>query len=165
MRKVLILLLAMMASVCVAQVKVNVRLNMDGKYDKMSESQLKATRGEAWSENWENEVKPGILQDMIDAMNKREKGKTFVFGSFQEAEVDLLFSMVEMDADGETDAVMTCSFINEDGSLTMAFTEAHDKNGNSTKKFTQITSRSMVSIAMEATFSLAHKIKRADKKR
>lgn len=160
MRKIFTILFALVAMVSFAQIKVNVSLNMNGRYGKQTEAELVASRGEAWASNWENVVKPGILNDMITAMNKTMSGKTFVYGVFDDAEYDLAFSMIEMDDDGETDAIVVCSAKNEDGSLTMLFSDSYDKNGNETKKFSRITSKSMVSVARSAVDFLAYKIKR-----
>lgn len=149
MKRILISsLLLLITSMCTAQVLVNLRIDMNGKYDDMDEVDLKA-RDYEWSVTWDDVTKPAIYQDVLKCLNKHEKDKEF--GNFPKTRYELVITGIEMDEDGETTATVK---LTDTRSGEVLFSHEYQKDGDETKDFTRISSKSLKAIASAAAKKL-----------
>lgn len=149
-----------MATIGMAQVQFNLRLDMNGKYGDMTEFELKA-RNELWAKTWEEETKPEIFAAVVDELNsysnsglgkkKNKSSNKKVFGNFPNAKYDLLIKLIKMDEDGETRALVSLSD-KERGELLLC--EEIQFFGKSTKNFYRITPNGFQNIARAASYKL-----------
>lgn len=95
------LLLMMVALTTSAQPQIKVVIDYSkAAFDDYSEKQLKEMYGEEWTEYWENEYKPLVMEEVLDALNDQENMKFIQDG---EAPYTLTILLEECDEDGEMD--------------------------------------------------------------
>lgn len=152
MKRLLIsILLVTLSSICMAQILVNVRIDMENaKFDDMDEVELKV-RDHQWTMKWDDVVKPAIFLDIVKLLNKREKGQK-EYGDFPKTRYELLISNIEMDEDGETTAIVS---FNDTKTGEVLFSKEYQEDGDETEDFTRITSKSLKAIVSAASKRLA----------
>lgn len=168
-RFVLSILFVVAATIGMAQVKINLRIDMNGQYGDMTEAQLK-NRNEKWGKNWEEVTKPAIYAAVLAELNhsnpavesdlsdnlygsnpEKKRRPKKVFGNFQDAKYDLLIMLIKMDEDGETKAMVTFS---DKDTGEVLFSNQYQKDGKSTRNFYRIKPNAFVYIARTVAFKI-----------